>query len=76
MDTMVDHYIDAKGLLCPLPVLKFKKYIKNLEAGAQVLIESTDPDSVKDFKVFSEMKGFRILSIENSENIYTFVIEI
>lgn len=76
MDTIVEHYIDAKGLLCPVPVLKFKKYIKSLDPGEIIRIDTTDPDSVKDFNVYADMKGFRIVSVETLEKVFRFEIKI
>jgi len=76
MDVITDHHIDTKGLLCPIPILRFKKYIKGLLAGEVIIIESTDPDSVKDFEIFTTMKGFEILEMSKDESTYTFTIKI
>ena len=76
MEILTEHYIDAKGLPCPLPVLRFKKFIKNLNSGEIIRIEATDPDSVKDFETFSEMKGFCILAMENRDSVFRFDIKI
>lgn len=71
-----EHHIDARGLLCPLPVLKFKKYIKNLASGSVIHVSTTDPDSVKDFNVFAQMKGYTIRESHVSDNGFGFVIQI
>ncbi|WP_188152166.1 sulfurtransferase TusA family protein [Teredinibacter waterburyi] len=76
MEIATEHYIDAKGMLCPLPVLKFKKYIKDLTPGDVIRIDTTDPDSVKDFNIFSEMKGYKIVSLVEHAKSFSFVIEI
>ena len=76
METDTCHHIDAKGLLCPIPILRFKKYIKPLAAGEVVVVESTDPDSVKDFEIFTEMKGYTILESVSKDSVFVFTIKI
>lgn len=62
--------VDASGLKCPLPVLKARKAIKGLDAGAQIRVISTDPASPLDFKHFCNTSGHELLSItEDGERI-------
>jgi len=49
---MADQVLDAKGLNCPLPILKAKKALKTLENGQVLEVLSTDPGSVADFSAF------------------------
>ncbi|NQZ07708.1 MAG: sulfurtransferase TusA family protein [Algicola sp.] len=70
------HELDATGLLCPLPVLKFKKMIKQLLTGAVIKISATDPDSVKDFNVFTQMKNFELLGSTDTDGVFTFIVKI
>ena len=55
--------VDASGLKCPLPVLKARKAIKNLEAGACIRVISTDPASPLDFKHFCNTSGHELITI-------------
>ena len=71
-----EYEIDATGLRCPLPVLKFKKLDKLLPGGAVVRVIATDPDSVKDFTVLCQMKGYQILEIDQVEDTFVIVIQI
>lgn len=57
--------LDAKGLLCPLPVLKAKRALKPLPAGAVLEVLATDPGAVEDFKHFCTATGCTLL--ESSE---------
>ena len=57
--------LDAKGLLCPLPVLKAKRALKPLTAGAVLEVLATDPGAVEDFKHFCAATGCTLL--ESSE---------
>lgn len=62
--------VDASGLKCPLPVLKARKVIKGLGAGAQIRVISTDPASPLDFKHFCNTSGHELLNIvEEGERI-------
>jgi tRNA 2-thiouridine synthesizing protein A len=62
--------VDASGLKCPLPVLKARKAIKGLGAGAQIRVISTDPASPLDFKHFCNISGHELLDIaEEGERI-------
>ena len=70
------HELDATGLLCPLPVLKFKKMIKQLLTGAVIKISATDPDSVKDFNIFTKMKNFELLGSTDTDGVFTFIVKI
>ena len=59
---MADKVLDAKGLNCPLPILKAKKALKELAAGQTLQILSTDPGSVADFEAFSRTTGNKLLT--------------
>ena len=63
---VTDAELDAKGLNCPLPILRAKKAINALEAGQVLKIIATDPGSVKDFEAFANQTGNELM--ESSEN--------
>src|SRR5260370_13395695 len=65
MPTAVDAVLDAKGLLCPLPVLKARRALKPLAPGAVLEVLATDPGAVKDFEHFCQTTGCEML--ESSE---------
>jgi tRNA 2-thiouridine synthesizing protein A len=67
--------LDAKGLICPLPVLKARRALKPLAAGDLLGIEATDPGSVKDFAHFCETTGHRLVSSSQDGDVFQFVIE-
>ena len=72
---MAEHVLDAKGLNCPLPILKAKKMLKTLPTGDVLKIESTDPGSVADFAAFARQTGNELLSSESAGDVYTFEIK-
>jgi tRNA 2-thiouridine synthesizing protein A len=71
---MADKVLDAKGLNCPLPILKAKKALKDMEAGQILEVISTDPGSVADFQAFSRTTGNELMEHNEGDGIYTFLI--
>lgn len=67
--------LDAKGLNCPLPILKAKKAIGTIEVGDILAIEATDPGAVKDFEAFCRSTGHELLSHEEVDNVFKFQIK-
>jgi len=57
-----DKELDARGLNCPLPILRTKKTLAELTGGQVLKIVSTDPGSVKDFQAFAKQTGNELLS--------------
>ncbi|WP_244296431.1 MULTISPECIES: sulfurtransferase TusA family protein [unclassified Stappia] len=72
----VDLELDLKGLKCPLPVLKTRKAMTRLEAGALIRVLSTDPMSVIDIPHFCQEAGHRLVSRQTGENdVHIFLLE-
>jgi tRNA 2-thiouridine synthesizing protein A len=64
-----DKDLDTRGLNCPLPILKTKRALTDMQAGQVLRITATDPGSVKDFQVFAKQTGNDLVShsAENKE---------
>ena len=58
---MATQTLDAKGLNCPMPVMKTKKMMKALGSGETLEVESTDPGSARDFEAFCRATGNEVL---------------
>ena len=71
---MADQVLDAKGLNCPLPILKAKKALKSLEAGNTLEILSTDPGSVADFAAFCRTTGNELVEQNEGDGVWTYLI--
>jgi tRNA 2-thiouridine synthesizing protein A len=72
---MTDRQLDAKGLTCPLPVLKLRKLMKDMMAGQTVEMLATDPGALDDVPHFCEASGCELLETATEDaNIYRFVI--
>lgn len=67
--------LDAKGLNCPLPILKARKALQGVPAGGLLEIHATDPGSVKDFEAFCRQTGNELLASSQEGNVFKFVIK-
>ncbi len=66
--------LDAKGLKCPLPVLRARKAMKSVEPGGLLEVHATDPSSVLDFRNFCETTGHELLDSRQEGGVYVFEI--
>ena len=71
---LVDLELDARGLMCPLPLLRLKKGLQTLESGQLVRIMATDPAAVLDFGVFVEQTGHQLLDTQEASGVLVFLI--
>lgn len=58
---MTDVELDVRGLDCPLPLLKAKQALNRMQSGECLHVLATDPGSVRDFQVFAQQSGHRLL---------------
>ena len=73
-DVTFDHELDAKGLNCPLPILKARKAITGMATGQVLKIEATDPGAVGDFAAFCSQTGNELLASGEASGTYEFLI--
>lgn len=66
--------LDARGLNCPLPILRVKKAITSMSHGQVLRVLATDPGSVKDFDAFCKQTGNELLASEHNGSEYAFLI--
>jgi TusA-related sulfurtransferase len=57
----IDKEIDARGLSCPLPILKAKKALSEIESGQTLRVFATDKGSLRDFQAFAKQTGNELL---------------
>jgi tRNA 2-thiouridine synthesizing protein A len=72
---MGETLLDARGLKCPLPILKAKKALKEVAAGATLRVIATDPGSVADFAAFCRATGNELLESTQQGQAYSFLIK-
>ena len=70
-----DRELDASGLNCPLPILRAKKTLADMESGQVLHIIATDPGSVKDFEAFAKQTGNELLSSGEQGGKFTFLMK-
>lgn len=76
MDTEVfDRELDARGLNCPLPILRTKKTLNDMASGQVLKILATDPGSVRDFQAFSRQTGNALLSQRENDAEFVFFLQ-
>ena len=66
--------IDAKGHHCPIPVLKARRAIANIDIGDELTILATDPASVIDFKHFCNSTGNELVDWSHEDGVFTYTI--
>ena len=66
--------LDARGLNCPLPILRAKKALNGLQQGEVLSVRATDPGSVKDFDAFCKQTGNELISSVQDSGEYVFQI--
>ena len=67
--------LDARGLNCPLPILRAKKAMNGMNSGEVLKIVATDPGSVKDFEAFCRQSGDELLDTKEASGEYTYMIK-
>ena len=70
-----DKELDARGLNCPLPILKAKKALSDMASGQVLRIIATDPGSEKDFEAFSKQTGNTLLGHSSENHEFTFFLK-
>lgn len=72
---MADQTLDAKGLNCPLPILRAKKALKDMASGQTLQILATDPGAVADFQAFCRTTGNELTESKQDGKVYSFLIK-
>ncbi|HEY5763080.1 MAG TPA: sulfurtransferase TusA family protein [Rhodocyclaceae bacterium] len=69
-----DKELDARGLSCPLPIVKTKKSLNDMQSGQVLKVVSTDPGSIKDMQAFANQTGNPLLESAEASGAYTFYL--
>jgi tRNA 2-thiouridine synthesizing protein A len=72
---MADVQVDARGLNCPMPIVKTAQAVKAMASGQTVEILATDPGSVKDFAAWSKTTGNEIVEQTADAGVFRFVMK-
>lgn len=71
----IDMELDARGLNCPLPILRAKKSISQMTSGQILKVTATDPGSVKDIEAFCKQTGNELLDSNDSSGEFVFLLK-
>lgn len=71
----IDKEVDARGLVCPLPILRTKKALSEMTSGEVLKIVATDLGSVIDFQVFAEQTGNDLLEMSEADEEFIFYLK-
>ena len=69
-----DESLDARGLLCPLPVLKIRKRLQSLAIGQVLRVEADDPVAVVDVPHYCGEAGHDLLDSQMQDNVQVYLI--
>ena len=70
-----DKVLDARGLMCPLPIIKTKKALDDLVSGQVLKVVSTDVGSIKDMQAFARQTGNPLLSFTEENKTFVFFLQ-
>ncbi len=71
----VDREVDARGLNCPLPILRTKKALNDMVSGQVLRVLATDPGSVRDFEAFAKQTGNQLLQFAEQDGVFSFLVK-
>jgi tRNA 2-thiouridine synthesizing protein A len=74
MTIQISRTVDAKGLTCPMPIVKTAQAMKELGAGETLEVLATDAGSVKDFAAWSRTTGHELVEQSVDGGVYRFVL--
>ena len=73
-DTTYDSEVDARGLACPLPILRAKKALSAMTSGKLLRVLATDAGSVKDFQAFARQTGNELVAQTQEGTVWSHVM--
>ncbi len=71
-DPVADEVLDARGLACPLPVIRAKRALGGLPVGAVLEVRATDPGSREDFAAWCRATGHELVATRTEGDVYRF----
>ncbi|MFN4329370.1 MAG: sulfurtransferase TusA family protein [Limnobacter sp.] len=71
----IDREVDASGLNCPLPILRTKKALADMQSGQVLKVIATDPGAVRDFALFAKQTGNELLEQQEQSGSFIFMLK-
>lgn len=72
---MADIVIDAKGLSCPMPIVKAKKGIDSIQTGQIMELQTTDKGSMNDFQAWVNQTNHELVDVKEENGVFTFLVK-
>ena len=76
MANMIQHSLDTRRLLCPLPVIRTQDKVKQLHTGDQLTVVGTDPGIMQDIPTWCRINGHTVLETLSGDREYTIVLQV
>lgn len=73
---MIKEVLDARRLLCPLPVIRVQEKVKELNAGDQLEVVCTDPGALQDIPAWCRINGHKVLETVSGDYEYTITLQV
>jgi tRNA 2-thiouridine synthesizing protein A len=73
---MSEHQLDARNILCPLPVIRTQNAVQELKKGDILTVTCTDPGALNDIPTWSRINGHKVLDMQQNENEIQISIEV
>jgi len=73
---MSEHHLDARNILCPLPVIRTQDAVLGLKKGDVLVVICTDPGALNDIPMWSRINGHKVMDMENNNDEITITIEV
>ncbi|HYM32506.1 MAG TPA: sulfurtransferase TusA family protein [Candidatus Cybelea sp.] len=70
----MNRHLDAKGLKCPLPVLRARKVMRDMAPGDILVVQATDPAAPADFRAFCETTGDELVDVDQGGAVIVITI--
>jgi tRNA 2-thiouridine synthesizing protein A len=74
MTLLIAHHLDARGLSCPMPIVKTAQAIKTIPSGSLIEVVATDPGAVRDFEAWARTTGNELVERSEGGGEYRFVL--
>ena len=71
----IDKEVDARGLNCPLPILRAKKALADMTSGQILKVLATDPGSQRDFAAFAKQTGNQLVDTRTEDKTFIFLMK-
>lgn len=76
MTEVTRHTLDARHLLCPLPVIRTQNRMKTLSTGDMLAVTCTDPGAINDIPMWCRINGHKVINTETVDNEITITIKV